>query len=90
MSVPKLNSPQADRYTTLRGVLVDAAQMVPKPDRTSSLMACLAEKILTLAASGEEDPTNLRRLALERVQKSCPGCRGCGGLQPNLHSKTNQ
>lgn len=56
MGSSKLNSPTRDLCTVLRGVLKDAAQAVPKTEWTSSVMACLAEKILTLAANGTIRP----------------------------------
>lgn len=77
----KWNSPPPDLCALLRGVLKDAARTVPESERTSSVMACLAEKILTLAAEGATDPINLRRVALERVRRSCSACHGCGGLR---------
>jgi len=81
MAPAKLELSQSNPRAILRGVLADAAKMVPEARRTPSLMACLAEKILTLAADGQENPINLRRLAIERVRESCPGCRACDGLQ---------
>ena len=81
MAPAKLELPQANPRAILRGVLADAAKTVPEARRTPSLMACLAEKILTLAADGQENQINLRRLAVERVLESCPGCRACDGLQ---------
>lgn len=86
MAPGKLELPQANSRAVLRGVLADAAKTVPEAKRTPSLMACLAEKILTLAADGQENPSNLRRLAVERVLESCPGCRACEGLQAARNS----
>ncbi|MGY3389867.1 hypothetical protein ACVWW6_002458 [Bradyrhizobium sp. USDA 3311] len=65
----------------LRGILADAAETLPEARRTPSLMACLAEKILILAADGQKNPIDLRRVAIKRVQDSCPDCRACDGLQ---------
>jgi len=79
MAPAKPELPQA--RAVLRGVLADAAKTVPEAKRTPSLMACLAEKILTVAPDAQEDPINLRRLAIERVGESCSGCRACDGLQ---------
>lgn len=90
MAPAKLELPQADPRAVLRGVLGGAAKTVPEAKRTPSLMACLAEKILTLAADGQEDPINLRRLAIERVLESCPGCRACHGLQTARNSGRSQ
>jgi hypothetical protein len=86
MESPKLKSSQINRHAILRDVLADAARTVPEARRTPSLMACLAEKILALAADGEADPVNLRRRAIERVRDSCSGCRACDGLQLARHS----
>ena len=59
MPSAKLDWSQIDRRL-LRGVLADAAQAVPEAERTPSLMACLAENILTLTADGVADPVRLR------------------------------
>jgi len=56
--------------TELGSVLDDAVPMVPELRRTSSLKACLAEKVLTLAAEGESDPAILARVAVRTVQES--------------------
>lgn len=71
--------PQTKLHAVLKGALEDAVRMVPEAKRTSSLKACLAEKVLTLAARGERNPTILTRLAVLTVQKSCHGCYGCEG-----------
>ncbi len=85
MPSAKLDWSQIDRRL-LRGVLADAAQAVPEAERTPSLMACLAENILTLAADGEADAVRLRSAALERMQQSCPACHGCAGFQVERHT----
>ncbi|MFB9262240.1 hypothetical protein ACFFWD_03500 [Bradyrhizobium erythrophlei] len=72
-------SPQTTLYPVLKGALDDAVRMVPEAKRTSSLKACLAEKVLTLAAGGETNPTILTRLAVLTVQDSCHSCYGCEG-----------
>lgn len=69
--------PQTKLHAVLKGALEDAVRMVPEARRTSSLKACLAEKVLTLAARGESNPTILTRLAVLTLQKSCHGCYGC-------------
>jgi len=74
----------------LRGVLSDAAKTVPEAKRTPSLMACLAEKILALAADGQENPIDLRRRAIEKVRESCPDCCACHGLQAARNSGHSQ
>lgn len=73
--------------SVLRGVLDDAVQMVPEAMRTSSLKACLAEKVLRASAGGETNPTVLTRLAVRLVQESCPSCSGCEGWRPARHSR---
>lgn len=73
---------EAHLRAVLRRVLDDAVQMVPEPARTSSLKACLAEKILNLAAGGESNPKALTRLAVRLIHDSCPSCSGCEGLRP--------
>lgn len=90
MSPVTHNQSRADRCAILRGVLQDAARTVPHPRRTSPFLACLAEKILILAADGELDPLRLRRLAIDRVQTSCPSCRGCDGLQLDQRAATGE
>lgn len=75
-------SPQTKLCAVLRGVLEDAVRIVPEAKRTSSLKACLAQTILTLAAGGELDPAILTRLAVRTVQESCRHCYGCEGWQP--------
>ena len=87
MASAKLNSPPTDLCGLLRGVLKDAAQTVPEAERTSSVMACLAEKILTLATDGATDPISLSRIALEAVQRSCSACCGCEGLRLPHHRR---
>ena len=81
MDFAKQTSPSAELCTLLRGVLKDAAQTLPEAERTSSVMACLAEKILTLACDPAPEPTSLRRIALETVRRSCDTCCGCAGLR---------
>ena len=48
----KIDWSQTYPLAVLRGILADAAETLPEAKRTPSLMACLAEKILTLAADG--------------------------------------
>lgn len=69
--------PQTELYAVLRGALEDAVRMVPEVKRSSSLKACLAEKMLILAARGERNPSILSRLAVLTVQDSCHDCYGC-------------
>jgi hypothetical protein len=70
----------AGHFGVLRGALEKAVEALPKVERTSAIKACLADKILTLAATGETDSINLAQIALEKVRESCGECRGCEGL----------
>jgi hypothetical protein len=70
----------AGHFGLLKGALEKAVEALPKVERTSAIKACLADKILTLAATGETDSINLGQIALERVRASCGKCRGCDGL----------
>jgi len=76
----KIERSQTYPPAVLRGILAHAAKTVPEAQRTPSVMACLAEKILASAADGQENPINLRRRAIEKVRESCPDCRACHGL----------
>ena len=66
----------------LRGALDDAVRSLSKIERTPAVKACLADKLLTLAASGEIDPVRLGKAALIEVQGSCATCKGCEGISP--------
>ncbi len=89
MAPAKLASPSPGHFAVLRIVLENAAQTVPEAARTPSVMACLAEKILALAARGETDPVSLERLALETMRRSCEACYGCEGLQPQRRRRAS-
>lgn len=69
----------------LQRALKDAANALPEAKRTPSLMACLAVKILTLAADGQENLVDIRRIAVERMLESCADCQACDGR----HSSRN-
>ena|SRR5579864_3490179 len=66
----------------LRGALDEAVRSLSKIERTPAVKACLADKLLTLAASGEIDPVRLSKAALIGVHGSCATCRGCEGVSP--------
>ena len=70
----------AGHFGVLRGALEKAIEALPEVERTSAIKACLADKILTLAATGETGSINLGQIALEKVRESCGECRGCEGL----------
>ena len=80
MADVKFRTFPAGHFGVLRGALEKAIEALPEVERTSAIKACLADKILTLAATGETDSINLGRIALERVRDSCGECRGCEGL----------
>ena len=86
----KIERSQTYPPAVLRGILAHAAKTVPEAQRTPSVMACLAEKILASAADGQENPINLGRVAIKRVQESCSGCRACHGLQAARNSGRSQ
>jgi carbamoylphosphate synthase small subunit len=80
MAYVKFRSSPPGHPAVLKDVLQRVAQTLSNAERTPSVMACLAEKILTLAASGETNPANLGRDAFDKVLNSCPACRGCAGV----------
>jgi hypothetical protein len=80
MVAETLERSQTKSPAVLQGVLMDAAKAVPETKRTPSFMACLAQKILTVAAHGEQEPARIRAVALERLWESCPRCRACESL----------
>jgi hypothetical protein len=80
MADVKFRTFPAGHFGVLRGALDKAIETLPALERTSAIKACLADKILTLAAAGETDSINLGQIAMERVRESCGECRGCEGL----------
>ena len=80
MAYVKFRSSSPEHPAVLKGVLQRVAQTLPSAERTPPVMACLAEKILVLAANGETNPANLGRNAFDEVLNSCPACRGCAGV----------
>lgn len=73
------SSSQTELHLVLRGALEDAIKVVPEVKRTSSLKACLAEKVVVIAARGERNPAILSRLAVKTMQQTCQDCYGCEG-----------
>ena len=69
-------------FVVLRGALAEAVRSLSRIERTPAVKACLAEKLLTLAASGEIDPVRLGNAALIEVQGTCATCKGCEGISP--------
>jgi hypothetical protein len=55
---------QPDEIKLMRSALDEAAIMLPKAERTSTMKAKLASRILAAAAKGERDPNKLRIAAL--------------------------
>jgi len=55
---------QPDEIKLMRCVLDEATLILPEAERTSSMKAKLASRILAAAAKGEHDPNRLRTAAL--------------------------
>jgi hypothetical protein len=53
-----------DEIKLMRSALDEAAIMLPKAERTSTMKEKLASRILAAAAKGERDPNKLRIAAL--------------------------
>jgi hypothetical protein len=58
---------QPELIELMKGVLDDAAAMLPEAKCTSTIKAEIASHILACAAKGERDPIALRRAALLAV-----------------------
>lgn len=76
----KLRTMPTGHCMLLRGALDEAIRSLSEIERTPAVKACLADKLLTLAASGEIDPARLSEIALARVREACAGCGGCEGI----------
>ena len=66
---------QPDEIKLMRSALDEAAIILPKAERTSTMKVKLASRILAAAAKGERDPNKLRIAALleeEDVQNTLP------------------
>lgn len=55
---------QPDEIKLMRSALEEAAIILPEAERTSTMKAKLASRILAAAAKGERDPNKLRVAAL--------------------------
>ena len=55
---------QPDEIKLMRSALDEAALILPKAERTSTVKVKLASRILAAAAKGERDPNKLRIAAL--------------------------
>jgi hypothetical protein len=55
---------QPDEVKLMRSALDEAANILPKAERTSARKVTLASRILAAAAKGERDPNKLRIAAL--------------------------
>lgn len=82
MADVKLRTLPAGHLVLLRSALDQAIRCLSEIERTPAVKACLAEKLLTLASSGETDPVKLSEVALVRVRGSCAICKGCDGVGP--------
>jgi hypothetical protein len=80
MADVKLRTLPAGHLVLLRGALDEAIGSLSEIERTPAVKACLADKLLTLAASGEIESVRLSEIALVRVRRSCALCRGCEGV----------
>ena len=58
---------QPELIELMKGVLDDAAGMLPEAKRTSTMKADIASHILACAAKGERNPTALKIAALSAV-----------------------
>ena len=82
MADVKLRTLPAGHVVLLRGALDEAIRSLLEIERTPAAKACLANQLLTLAASGEIETVRLSEVALARVRRSCALCRGCEGISP--------
>jgi hypothetical protein len=82
MADVKLRTLPAGHVVLLRGALDEAIRSLLEIERTPAVKACLADRLLTLAASGEIETVRLSEVALVRVRRSCALCRGCEGISP--------
>jgi hypothetical protein len=55
---------QPELIKLMKAVLDEAAAMLPKSRRTSTMMAEMASQILACAAKGERDPATMKSAAL--------------------------
>jgi hypothetical protein len=65
------------QFDLLQRALDQATSALAKDEWTPAIKACLAEKLLTLAASGEGDPTRLGDAALAAMRACLANCQGC-------------
>lgn len=82
MAEVKLRTLPSGHIVFLRGALDEAILSLPETTRTPAVKACLADKLLALAASGEIEAVKLSEAALIRVRESCANCEGCEGVGP--------
>jgi hypothetical protein len=64
----------------MRGALDQLIQGLPKAHQIPAIKACLAQKILVLAAGGECNLRELQQRSLQEVRYNCLNCMGCEGL----------
>ena len=65
------------QFDLLQSALIHATKALSKTERLPAIQACLADKILALAASGEGDPVRLSKAALAAMRACLAECRGC-------------
>ena len=82
MAAVKLRTLPSGHLALLRAALDEAIWLLPEIERIPAIKACLADKILALAASGETEALKLSEVALLRVRESCANCNGCEGVSP--------
>jgi hypothetical protein len=64
----------------MRGALDQLIQTLPKAHQIPAIKACLAQKIIVLAAGGECNLRELQQRSLQEVRDNCVKCMGCEGL----------
>lgn len=89
MADVKLRTLPSGHLVLLRGALDEAIASLPKIERTPAVKACLADKLLTLAAGGQIEAVKLGEAALLRVRESCANCNGCEGVSPPLEQPSS-
>jgi hypothetical protein len=65
------------QFDLLQRALDHATSALAKHERTPAIKACLADKVLALAASGEGDPSRLSAAALAAMRVCLANCGGC-------------
>jgi len=74
------------QFDLLQTALLHGTRALSKAERIPSIQACLADKVLALAASGEGDPVRLSEAALAAMRACLAGCKGCGSQTEKFES----